>query len=190
MVHRTSTRIGLGVSAAATALLLSAPAATPATSSTSACSTPWGSLGKAKGSGYSGGTLTDVRSGRHTCFDRLVVDIDEPRTALAYDVRYVPTFHEDGSGKVIPLRGGAKLQVVVRTPAHDEDFEPTYSPANRTELVGTSSYRTLRQVAWGGSWEGQTTIGVGTRARLPFKVTELSGPGDSTRLVIDVAHTW
>ena len=50
--------------------------------------------------------------------------------------------------------------------------------------------RTLRQVAWGGSWEGQTTIGVGTRARLPFKVTELTGPGDSTRLVIDVAHTW
>ncbi|EKA61646.1 hypothetical protein AB4028_08200 [Janibacter sp. RAF20_2_2] len=45
-------------------------------------------------------------------------------------------------------------------------------------------------MAWGGSWEGQTTIGVGTRARLPFKVTELTGPGDSTRLVIDVAHTW
>ena len=90
----------------------------------------------------------------------------------------MPTFHEDGSGKVIPLRGGAKLQVVVRTPAHDEDFEPTYSPANRTELVGTSSYRTLRQVAWGGSWEGQTTIGVGTRARPQPQRVDVGEPAD------------
>ena len=66
-------------------------------------------------------------------------------------------------------------------------------PSPGSQVTSTppgSSYRTLRQVAWGGSWEGQTTIGVGTRARLPFKVTELTGPGDSTRLVIDVAHTW
>jgi hypothetical protein len=190
MTTRTHTRIGLGVSAAAAALLLTAPAAAPATSATTACSTTWGSLAKARGTHHSLGTLSDVRSGRHTCFDRLVVDVDQPRRSLSYDVRYVPTFSEDGSGKVIPLRGGAKLQVVVRTPAYDEDFDPTYSPADRTELVDTSGYRTFRQVAWGGSWEGQSTLGIGTRARLPFKVTELAGPGDRSRLVIDVAHTW
>ncbi|QNF93221.1 hypothetical protein [Janibacter sp. YB324] len=190
MTTTTSVRIGVGLTAAAAALLLTAPAAAPATSGSTACSTSWGSLAKANDRHYSLGTLTDVRSGRHACFDRLVVDVDRPRHSLSYDVRYVPTFREDGSGTVIPLRGGAKLQVVVRTPAYDDDFDPTYSPANRKELVDTTGYRTLRQVAWGGSWEGQSTMGIGTRARLPFKVTELDGPGDRSRLVIDVAHTW
>ena len=53
-----------------------------------------------------------------------------------------------------------------------------------------SGYRTFRQVAYAGSFEGQTTIGLGVRARLPFRVFTLAGPGSNTRLVIDVAHTW
>jgi hypothetical protein len=40
-------------------------------------------------------------------------------------------------------------------------------------------------VAWAGSFEGQSTIGLGVRARLPFRVLQLPG-----RLVIDVAHHW
>ena len=35
-----------------------------------------------------------------------------------------------------------------------------------------------------------TTLGVGVRARLPFRVTMLPGPGGHTRLVLDVAHRW
>jgi hypothetical protein len=53
-----------------------------------------------------------------------------------------------------------------------------------------SGYRTFRQVAYAGSFEGQTTIGVGVRARLPFRVFTLAGPGSNSRLVIDVAHHW
>lgn len=142
------------------------------------------------GSGYSLGTIDDVRSGRHGCYDRLVIDIDSPRNAVSYDVRYVGSVHEDGSGKVVPLRGGGDVQIVVRAPAYDEDFDPTYEPDNRRELVNTSGYSTFRQVAWAGSWEGQTTIGLGTRARLPMRVFVLDGPGDDARLVIDVAHRW
>lgn len=190
MAPRTSTRVGLGITAAAAALLLTAPAATPATSATTACSTRWGSLPETKGMNHSLGTLTDVRSGRHACFDRLVIDIDRPRLALSYDVRYVGTVREDGSGRAVPLRGGADLQIVVRTPAHDDDFRATYTPVDRRELVDTSGYRTFRQVAWAGSFEGQSTIGLGTRARLPFRVLALAGPGDDARLVVDVAHTW
>ena len=40
-----------------------------------------------------------------------------------------------------------------------------------------------------GSFEGQTTFGVGVRTRLPFRVFALSG-ATGTKLVIDVAHRW
>ena len=70
---------------------------------------------------------------------------------------------------------------------------PTYTPANRTELVNVSGYRTFRQVAWAGSFEGISSIGLGVRARLPFRVLAVTGiPGSTngTRVVIDVAHAW
>jgi len=63
-------------------------------------------------------------------------------------------------------------------------------PANRRELARVSGYRTFRQVAWAGSFEGSTTLGLGVRARLPFRVLQLPGPGTGSRVVIDVAHTW
>jgi hypothetical protein len=54
-------------------------------------------------------------------------------------------------------------------------------------------YRTFRQVAWAGSYEGSTTLALGVRARLPFRVILLPGVAQSDfgpRLVIDVAHRW
>jgi hypothetical protein len=41
-----------------------------------------------------------------------------------------------------------------------------------------------------GSFEGLTTIGLGVRAKLPFRVFTLNGPDGHSRLVIDVAHRW
>src|SRR5262249_2306037 len=61
---------------------------------------------------------------------------------------------------------------------------------NCHELVNVTGWRTFRQVADGGSFEGYTTIGLGVRARLPFRVFTLPGPGAHSRLVIDVAHHW
>lgn len=63
-------------------------------------------------------------------------------------------------------------------------------PALSPELANVSGYRTFRQVAGAGSFEGQTTIGVGVRARLPFRVRTGAETGGGTRLVVDVAHTW
>jgi hypothetical protein len=51
-------------------------------------------------------------------------------------------------------------------------------------------FRTFRQVAFLGTFEGYTTIGLGVRARLPFRVFVLPGPGSGSRVVIDVAHRW
>lgn len=132
-------------------------------------------------------------TGRHACFDRLVIDIANGTEPPGYTVEYVPAFTQDGSGAVIPLRGAADLQVIVRAPAYDGGGDSTIGLAAGDRAVGVSGFRTLREVVFGGSFEGSTQFGVGVRARLPFRVFRLaSAPGDdaSTRLVIDVAHRW
>ncbi len=105
-------------------------------------------------------------------------------------MRYVPAVSYEGKGGTIPLRGRAFLEI--RTgPSYDVNTgATTYAPANPREVVNVSGWQTFRQVAYGGSFEGQTTLGLGVRARLPFRVFGVSGPGKGSRLVIDVAHRW
>jgi hypothetical protein len=169
------------------------PASQQAAATPSAyCGLRWGSLPKqAFGNAVAGSSqvpVRNVRAGQHACYDRLVVDV-AGKVAGAF-LRYVPNVAMDGSGTPVPLRGGAKLQVIVEAPAYDPQGHPTYVPANRRELVNVTGYRTFRQVAWAGSFEGQTTIGLGVRARLPMRVFVLNGPGSGSRVVIDVAHRW
>jgi hypothetical protein len=164
------------------AMIPSAAQATP-----SYCGISWGSLGKSDPT-MSTATVSNVRSGRHQCFDRMVVDV--AGDAPGYDVAYVPQVRADGSGLPVPLRGGAYLQVVVRAPAYGSVGQAAYSPANRQEVASVGGYQTFRQVAWAGTFEGQTTLGLGVRARLPYRVLTLDGPGASSRVVVDVAHYW
>src|SRR5205823_1114221 len=124
--------------------------------------------------------LTNVRAGRHDCWDRLVIDVRSPG-ANGYNVRYVDQVYNDPTGDPVPLRGGAFLQIVVQAPAYDAWGNPTYTPANRSELVNVTGWQTFRQVAWAGSFEGQTNIGLGVRARLPFRVFVLTNPDGSSR---------
>ena len=138
------------------------------------CSTPWGSLAKSDPT-MGTGEIDTIRSGQHECYDRLVVDIDGP--PAGYDAMYVPEITADGSGTVVPTPGGARIQFVVRHPSFS-------TPA----LPNVAGYQTLRSVTWAGSFEGQTTLGVGVRARLPFRVFTI--PGGHGRIVLDVAHHW
>jgi len=106
-------------------------------------------------------------------------------------VSYVPAVPYQARDGSLTLRGGAFLNIVLLTTTYDINTgTSTYTPANINELVNISGWRTLRQVAGGGSFEGYTTIGLGVRARLPFRVFPLAGPGGHSRLVIDVAHHW
>jgi hypothetical protein len=176
------------VAAPAVIASTSAPRSTSATAAAlPSCPRGWGSLPEAN-SRMTQAPVTAVRTGRHACYDRLVVDI-RGRVA-GYDVRYVPNVFTDGAGHLVPLRGGAKLQLVVRAPSYDSAGRPTYNPAKPRELSDVAGYSTFRQVAYAGSFEGQSTIGVGVRARLPFRVITLDGPGSNTRVVLDVAHHW
>lgn len=150
------------------------------------CGLVWGSLMKADPL-MSQAQVTNVRTGQHYCFDRLVIDLNGP--VAGYTVRYVPQVTQDGSGFPVPLRGQAFLQVTVNAPAY-VNGNATYKPAEPNELSNVSGYQTFRQVAWAGSFEGYSSLGLGVRARLPFRVFTLEGPAAGSRLVIDVAHYW
>jgi hypothetical protein len=148
------------------------------------CGITWGSLPKYNPT-LVPSPITNLRTGQHPCFDRLVVDLRGP--AGGYNVRYVDQVLEDGTGDPIPLAGGAFLQVTINAPGYDQLGHPTYSPADPAHAAPTAGFRTFRQVYWAGSFEGYSTIGLGVRARLPMRVFVLSGP---PRIVIDVAHLW
>jgi len=171
--------------APASALASAANAKTTACAATTA---HWGSLTKSLGR-MSPAPITNVRAGRHTCFDRLVVDVRG--NGLGYTVRYASQVLSQGQGAVIPLRGGAKLDVVITAPTYNINTgRSTFSPANLRELVNVGGFSTFRQIASGGSFEGFTSIGLGVRARLPMRAFILAGAGTGSRLVIDVAHHW
>lgn len=177
-------RLAALFSAAVLAALV-VPAA-PASAHGPYCGIRWGSLPKQAASTEMA-SVTNVRVGRHACFDRMVIDL--AGEADGYWVRY-GAVHEPGRGNRVPLRG-TDLEIIVVAPAYDPDTgRPTYDPRNERELRDVSGFRTFRQVAMAGTFEGQTTFGLGVRARLPFRVFTLDGPGDRARLVVDVAHRW
>jgi hypothetical protein len=176
------------VGATLTTAAVPAVAARPAASRATACPTGWGSLPKT-GSGSTTTPVRDIRTGRHACYDRMVVDLPgAARDGLGHSVRYVDRLHQDGSGRHIPVSGGAVLEVRVAAPAYTpESGEPTYPARAGRPLPGVdlAGYRAFRDARFAGSFEGETQIGLGLRARLPFRVLRVDG-----RLVIDVAHGW
>jgi len=159
----------------------SAGAATPY------CGITWGSLAKTAGPVSSPGKhLTNVRTGQHDCYDRMVLDLDGT-TATGYSIKYVSNVYADGSGQLVPLNGGAKLQIVLRAPAYNTSGTPTYPATTGQKLPGVSltGYQTFRDAKFAGSFEGETIVGLGVRAQLPFRVFT-----ETNRVIIDVAHYW
>src|SRR3954452_12788598 len=116
------------------ALALTAPAEA---ASTPFCGITWGSLAKQAGNSAPGGPGTElaaVRAGQHTCYDRLVLDISGTTHVNSWRVEYVDAVRSDGSGAVVPLRGGAFLQITVG--AHNDAFHP----ANPKELANVTGF--------------------------------------------------
>lgn len=209
---RTRTRVHnllLGLLAAVTVTALVGPAAATGSgtagsavgsaapssvAASSACDVTWGSLAKSGGDpGLFTGNLTGARAGSHACFDRLVLDLGTHATKnLAWSVRYAAV-RAEGTGARIPLRGAADLEIRLAG-REDEGHVITFDPRDDREVVPVRHFRTFRQVAWAGdSADGaHSTFGLGVRARLPFRAFTLSGggPGDTARLVVDVAHRW
>ncbi|MFC1231274.1 MULTISPECIES: hypothetical protein [Streptomyces] len=191
-IYVTLALVGATLSTAA-APALAAPSAVPAATAPS-CPTGWGSTAKSATAGTAPATpVRDIRTGRHDCYDRMVVDLpgaggSGSAGAVGYTVRYVDRLYQDGSGTHIPVTGGAVLEVRMTAPSYDpETGEATYPARAGQPLPGvdTAGYRTFRDTRFAASFEGDTQIGLGVRARLPFRVLQLQD-----RLVVDVAHSW
>ncbi|TDW15521.1 AMIN-like domain-containing (lipo)protein [Kribbella kalugense] len=179
-----SIRTTIAVLAVAAVPVVAVPASA---SAAPGCQEIWGSLPEANNR-VSAGTLATVRAGRHTCFDRVVFDVTGAETT--YSARYVPDVYRAGAGHLVPLRGGAKLEIMLGVNAFDDDGNWAFQPPNESELANVAGFRTLRQIAYAGDTEGAAWVGIGVRARLPFRVFTLDGPGSGSRVVIDIAHRW
>ncbi|TVL93516.1 hypothetical protein [Streptomyces sp. SAJ15] len=153
------------------------------------CAVTWGSGDKSgKTSAYK--PLTGTTASKHECFDRLVFNVPGSSTAkpVGFHVGYVDKFYQDGSGDHIPVNGGAILQVFVSAPSYNpETGKPTYPGKAGKTLPGVniSGFKTFKDTRFGASFEGQTQVAVGTRAKLPFRVQQ---SGD--KVIVDVAHSW
>jgi hypothetical protein len=159
-----------------------------------ACATqPWGTEPEVGSPVMSAAPLYLVRVGQHPCYDRVVFDVNGP-DGVGYAVRYVPLVRADGSGKPVPVAGGAALEVVVRAPFLGTDNQG-HQPSRRVPGVGenlvapsrVAAWSSLRQVAFAGSFEGQTTTAVGVRDRLPFRVF-VTADGGYRHVVVDISH--
>lgn len=159
--------------------------------SSARCQTDWGSLEKT-GNPTGVKPLVNIRTGRHDCFDRLVFDVRDAHSDLriGFRIRYVSEIIQDGSGDHIPVEGGVLMDVRLQgAPSYDpETGEMTYDVAAGEKLPGVNlaAYRTLRDVRFVSTFEGDTQVGIGVRARLPFRVFHIDG----ARLVLDIAHSW
>jgi hypothetical protein len=172
----------------ATAVVTTASAGT-AVPAAASCNIHWGSQPKSGGS-LRTAPLIAARTSRHGCYDQVVFEFNG--RATGYRVSYGHPVTEGAGFAMAPyLAGGAFLNVVLLDPADNiHTGAITYAHTSGDHVANVLRYRTLRDLMYGGSFEGYTTFGVGVRARLPFRVFVLSGPGTHTRIVLDIAHRW
>ncbi len=156
--------IGAGVSAAASDL----PAPTRTAPVTAGPTGPGPAL------------LAGVRVGRHDSYDRTVFDFTGGTPG--YRVEYAP-LQTEGTGALVRLEGAATLAIHFH-PAYAHNLD-TYAPTIDLRQVLTPRFPTLRQVRFGGDFEGYVSAGLGVADRLGFRVFALANP---YRVVVDVAH--
>lgn len=122
--------------------------------------------------------VIDLRYARHTHYDRVVIDI---RGLIpGYRTSYHRTFHYDGSGATVPIRGG--LQIVLR-PAY------AHNDAGRSVYDGPKLVRPrfpqLKAIALTGDFEGQVSFAFGLADHATYRIFRLHDP---QRIVIDFRH--
>jgi hypothetical protein len=127
-------------------------------------------------------TVTEIRTGLHDGYDRVVFEVDGTGTP-GWDVRYVDAAAGQGSGMAIPVEGGAILQVTITgvglpTETGIEEYDGSAPlPGAGTEVV--------TEVVWDTTFEGTSVAFVGLSEELPFRVYLLEDPA---RVVLDVVH--
>lgn len=160
----TTLKRGLVALTALTLALLGIAAATPATAT---------QLGDP--------TMTGIRTGLNTGFDRVVLDMTGAQPGVSY--RNLDELIADPSGEIVWLTGEFFVSVVA-TPAraHDDAGNPTYTGPQKFR---TRNLRNVMAVAVTGDFEGHLSIGLGIRYQSWVRVFTLGSP---SRVVIDIGN--
>jgi hypothetical protein len=125
--------------------------------------------------------LRNIRTGLHTGFDRIVVDLDGPAPGATY--RWSDELTADPSGEVVWLTGEFFLTVAMNPAiAHDASGNPTWF---FPEKFRTRDLHNVMAIAVIGDFEGYVSIGLGTRFQSWVRISTLTSP---TRVVIDVGN--
>lgn len=121
--------------------------------------------------------LSDVRVGRNDGYDRIVFEFQGPALP-AYEVKYVQSASQCGSGKPVTTSGAAQLSITFRPAvAHDSGGNATVASS---DIV--ANLQSIKEAKPTCDFEGVVSWVVGTVFR-PFRVIELQNP---TRLAIDI----
>jgi hypothetical protein len=126
-------------------------------------------------------TMTNIRTGLNTGFDRVVLDMTGSQPGVNYTM--VDELKADPSDQIVWLTGQFFVSVVA-TPAraHDDNGNPTYTGPDKFR---TRNLRNVMAVAVTGDFEGYLSIGLGIRYQSWVRVFTLASP---TRVVIDVGN--
>jgi hypothetical protein len=141
-MSRSPLRLLVLLAAAFTAIAL----AVPAQAAAPYCGITWGSLPKQAGNSdpsLPGSELAAVRAGQHACYDRLVLDVTGSARVASYRVAYVSAVRSDGSGAVVPLKGGAFLQISLGV------NNAAAPPSQMGDVANVTGFRTFREVSAG-----------------------------------------
>ncbi len=125
-------------------------------------------------------TVTDIRTGRHDGFDRVVFEV-EGEGLPGWDVRYVEDPVEQGRGNPVEVAGDAVLQVTVTGVGYPFD---TGVEEFATDGPVAGSGEAVTEVVWDATFEGTSVAFIGTTGQTPFRVYLLEGPA---RVVVEVA---
>ncbi|MEZ5150219.1 hypothetical protein ACFWDA_05160 [Rhodococcus zopfii] len=128
-------------------------------------------------------TVTDIRTGTHDGFDRVVYELGGTG-APGWRVGYVDRAVQDGSGNEVEVAGGAILQVLIDGSAYP--FDSGVDQYSGPQPVLAAPGGSVVEVNGAGVFEGVTQSFIGIdNPGTPFSVYALTGPA---RLVIDVAR--
>ncbi len=127
--------------------------------------------------------ITDVRSGEHAGYDRVVFEFAEGLPEITLD-RATPPFTHDASGMPIQVDGSSFLRLTMRG-GTKQMSDGTSSYDGSTDMH--PGFETLVHLVEGGDFEAQSTWYLGLSAEACVRVVQLTDDGPP-RLVIDLAR--
>lgn len=126
--------------------------------------------------------LTGIRTGQHSTYDRIVLDMSG-RKPSSLSHTWGDELRADGSGSVVWLTGEHFVNVsAFPAAAHNDAGSSTYKGSRKFR---TRNLKNVMAVAITGDFEGYLSVGFGTRKKTWIKRFTLSSP---PRVVIDIGH--